>query len=254
LEEGHVVGADSVLRRGAPPARPDTGLTEDGRRRREVVSYSRRGTRLTEAQTRSWQDHSEKWWIPDEVALKPFTLGDWFRGEAPLLVEIGSGVGEAAVALAAARPAYHVLAIEVWRPGVAETFKRLERAGVRNVRMLTLDAVWALEHLLDPGSVAELWTFFPDPWPKSRHRRRRLVDRGFARLAASRLASEGIWRLATDSEDYARQISEVLDAEPLLEDVHADAAARWESRPLTRFERRALAAGRPVRDFTYRRR
>ncbi len=182
-----------------------------------------------------------------------FDLASWFGREAPLVVEIGSGVGEATVALAATRPSYDVLAFEVWHPGVADTFHRLEQADVSNVRLVSVDAVWSVQHLLAPDSVRELWTFFPDPWPKKRHHRRRLVTPDFARHAAGRLEPGGLWRLATDWSEYAEQMVEVLDAEPLLENVHAGAAPRWEDRPLTRFERRGLDAGRSITDLTYRR-
>ena len=115
--------------------------------------------------------------IPDEAVDEPgFRLATWFGREAPLIVEIGSGVGEATGVLAAARPAYDVLALEVWRPGVAASLAEVAAAGAANVRFCSVDAVWAAEHLVAPGSVAELWTFFPDPWPKTRHHKRRLVD------------------------------------------------------------------------------
>jgi tRNA (guanine-N7-)-methyltransferase len=233
------------------PARPHTGLTAEGRRIREVLSYSRRGSRMGPRQERAWARHRHRWWIPDEAVDDPgFDLSAWFGREAPLAVEIGSGVGEATVALAAARPSYDVLGIEVWQPGVADTFHRMEQAGVENIRMVSVDAVWSLEHLLGPGSVSELWTFFPDPWPKQRHVRRRLVVPEVAHLAASRLVPGAYWRLATDWADYALQMTRVLDAERLLEGGVVD---RWVERPLTRFERRGLEAGRSVTDLAYRR-
>lgn len=234
-----------------PPARPHTALTLDGRRVREVLTYSRRGSRLSDAQAEVWRRRSAQWWIPDEAVDEPaFSLADRFGREAPLIVEIGSGIGEATAALAAARPACNVVAFEVWRPGVAETFHALERTGVNNVRLFTVDAVWSMEHLLAPGSIAELWTFFPDPWPKKRHEQRRLVGPAFAASAASRLQAEGIWRLATDWPPYAMQMRQVLDAEPLLD---GGPSPRWGDRPCTRFERRGLRAGRPIADLTYRR-
>ena len=247
-EDGHVSGHRSR------PARPHTGVTADGRRLREVLSYSRRGSRLNARQEAAWSRWRGTRWIPDEdVDRDDFDLRSYFGREAPLVVEIGSGVGEATVALAAARPAYDVLAVEVWHPGVADTLHRLEQAGVDNVRLLSVDAVWTLGHLVGPDSLAELWTFFPDPWPKKRHHRRRLVDRDFARLAASRLRPGALWRLATDWPDYAEQMIEVLEAEPLVENVHEGPAPRWPDRPLTRFERRGLDAGRSVTDLTFRR-
>jgi tRNA (guanine-N7-)-methyltransferase len=245
-------GKDSTRSR---PARPHTGLTEDGRRLREVLSYSRRGSRLNARQEAAWERWHGTRWIPDEALDRDdFDLRAFFGRVAPLVVEIGSGVGEATVALAAARPSYDVLALEVWLPGVADTFHRMEQAGVTNVRLMSIDAVWSLRHLLGPDSLHELWTFFPDPWPKKRHQRRRMVDAEFTHLAATRLEPGGLWRLATDWSDYAAQMAEVLDAEPLLESAHAGVAPRWDDRPLTRFERRGLAAGRSITDLTYRRR
>jgi tRNA (guanine-N7-)-methyltransferase len=237
------------------PARPHTGLTPEGRRVREVLTYTRRGSRMGPRQAAAWTEHSNEWWVPDAAVDDPrFDLRDWFGRSAPLVVEIGSGVGEATVALAAERPSYDVLGIEVWRPGVADTFHRMAQQGVRNVRMVSVDAVWCLANVVTPASVHELWTFFPDPWPKTRHRRRRLVNREFAALASSRLRPGALWRLATDWADYAAQMRSVLDAEPSLDNVHGGPAPRWSQRPLTRFERRGLEAGREIVDLTYRRR
>lgn len=233
------------------PARPHTRLTEDGRRLREVLTYSRRGSRMTPTQAAAWERRHRQWWIPDEAVDAPgFSWASWFDRDAPLVVEIGCGIGEATAVLAAARPEVNVLGFEVWRPGVAETFANLERSGAQNVRMLSVDAVWSTRHLLEPEQVSELWTFFPDPWPKQRHHRRRLVQQPFAGLAAARLVPGGTWRLATDWPPYAEQMREVLDAEPLLA---GGVVERWQERPCTRFERRGLAAGRPVTDLAYRR-
>jgi tRNA (guanine-N7-)-methyltransferase len=234
-----------------PPARPHHKLTSDGRRMREVLSYSRRGNRFTPNQAAAWEAHHEAWVIPDEAVDRPgFTFAEWFGRQAPLIVEIGSGVGEATSALAAARPAYDVLAFEVWRPGVADTLWRVAEAGADNVRLVSVDAAWSLEHLIGEGELAELWTFFPDPWPKTRHHKRRLVDAAFARLAASRLAPGATWRLATDWSSYADQMRAVLDAEPLLAGGEVE---RWAERPVTRFERKGLEAGRTITDLAYRR-
>ena len=142
------------------------------------------------------------------------------------------------------------MALEVWRPGVAHTLGLLEEAGADNVRLLSVDAVWCLEHLFGPGEVEELWTFFPDPWPKKRHHKRRLVTAAFASLAASRLRPGGVWRLATDWADYAEQMRTVLDAEPGLE---GGIVPRWAERPVTKFERKGVAAGRAITDLAYRR-
>lgn len=234
-----------------PPARPHHKVTEEGQRVREVLSYSRRGSRFSTRQQRAWDAYAESWVIPDEAVDVPgFRLADWFGREAPLIVEIGSGIGEATATLAAARPTYDVLAFEVWRPGVATTLDLLAEAGATNVRMLSVDAVWSMEHLIAPGQLHEMWTFFPDPWPKKRHHKRRLVSPEFVRLVTSRLRPGGLWRLATDWPEYAEQMREVLDAEPGLE---GGPVPRWEERPVTKFERRGIAEGRPSEDFTYTR-
>jgi tRNA (guanine-N7-)-methyltransferase len=219
---------------------------------REVVTYARRGSRFTPSQQESWNAHHRDWVVPDEAVDDPsFRWADVFGREAPIVVEIGSGVGEATAALAARRPSYDIVALEVWRPGVAHTLGLVAGAGATNVRLVSVDAVWCLEHLFGEGEVEELWTFFPDPWPKKRHHKRRLVNASFAALAASRLRPGGLWRLATDWTDYAEQMRSVLDAEPGLE---GGPVPRWEDRPVTKFERKGVAADRTITDLTYRRR
>jgi len=143
-----------------------------------------------------------------------------------------------------------VLALEVWKPGVAASLAEVAAAGATNVRFCSVDAVWAVEHLVRPGSLAELWTFFPDPWPKARHHKRRLVNASFAALAASRLSPGATWRLATDWDDYADQMREVLDGRP---DLTGGVVERWAERPVTKFERKGLDAGRTITDLAYTR-
>jgi tRNA (guanine-N7-)-methyltransferase len=216
---------------------------------REVLSYSRRGSRFTPSQRAAWEAHAQAWVIPDDAVDEPgFDLAAWFGREAPLIVEVGPGVGEATGLLAAARPDHDVLALEVWRPGVASALAEVAAAGADNVRFCSVDAVWVLEHLVAPGSLAGLWTFFPDPWPKTRHHKRRLVDGDFAALAAERLAPGAEWRLATDWTDYAEQMRQVLDAEPRLT---GGVVERWAERPVTKFERKGLAFGREITDLRY---
>lgn len=234
-----------------PPARPHQKLTEDGRRMREVLSYSRRGSRLTPSQQQAWDAHAERWVVPDEALDRPgFDLAEVFGRRAPLVVEIGCGVGEATGVLAAARPDVDVLALEVWLPGVAASLAEVAAAGAENVRFCSVDAVWSLENLVAPGGLEELWTFFPDPWPKARHHKRRLVQPRFAALVASRLRPGGVWRLATDWAPYAEHMRTVLDAEPALE---GGVVERWSARPVTKFERKGLAVGREITDLRYER-
>jgi tRNA (guanine-N7-)-methyltransferase len=242
----------TVVPHRSGPARPGIGTTPEGRPMQVVTSYARRGSRMSATQRAAWDRHVDEWLIPvSAVDEQPLVPAKWLGREAPMIVEIGSGVGEAVAALAASRPDHDVLAFEVWRPGVAGTFLNLEATGASNVRLMSVDAVWALEHLLVPGQLAELWTFFPDPWHKKRHHKRRLVTPAFAALAASRLAAGGMWRLATDWPHYAEQITAIVGAEPLL---YGGPTERWSERPVTKFERRGIAEDRRITDFTYTRR
>ncbi|GAA1842149.1 tRNA (guanosine(46)-N7)-methyltransferase TrmB [Microlunatus capsulatus] len=240
---------------GERPARPP-------RVHREVVSFVRRSARMRPNQRRAWDAHHERFVLPVDrretsTSVDPDARLDLTAaggGEAPLVVEIGPGPGDSLVAMAAARPEVDVLAFEVYEPAAAQLVSALHRAGLDNVRIVVADAVAGLQHLLPAGRLAELWTFFPDPWPKSRHHKRRLVSPALAAVAAERLQLGGTWRLATDWEDYALAMREVLDAEPGLENLHPGGwAPRWDARPLTRFEQRGLDAGRAVHDLTYRR-
>ena len=143
-----------------------------------------------------------------------------------------------------------MLAFEVWRPGVAGALWRLEEAGVDNVRLISVDAVWSMRHLFAPGSVAELWTFFPDPWPKKRHHKRRLLQPAFVSLIARKLSPGGVVHLATDVPDYADHMAAVF-AENLS---FAESDAGFVSRSATKFEKRGLKLGHPIRDLFFRRR
>jgi tRNA (guanine-N7-)-methyltransferase len=232
------------------PARPQQTLTEDGKRLREVLSYSRRGSRFTPRQQAAWTAHHESWLVPAQAFEQRVVWDDWFERSAPLIIEIGSGVGEATAQLARDNPQHNVLSVEVWRPGVAEGMGKVAEADCRNVRFTMVDAVWLMAEQVGSASVAELVTFFPDPWHKKRHHKRRLINPHFSSLAADRLSPGGKWRLATDWAAYAEQIDAVLDAQPTL---IGGRTPRWDGRPLTRFERKGLAQGREIVDFSYQR-
>ena len=234
-----------------------------GHVRREIVSFVRRSTRMTAKQRKSWDAHHDDFVIDVPrgavvTAIDPefrVNVPEAFGREAPLIVEIGPGMGESLVAMAKDRPDDNILAIEVYQPGVARILAKLADQQVSHVRVIMADAVQCLDQLLEAGSIDELWTFFPDPWPKSRHRKRRLVTTEFADLAASRLVAGGAWRLATDWEDYARQMRAVLDHHPAFTHDHVDGwAPRWRARPMTKFEQRGIDAGRQIFDLAYQRR
>lgn len=177
----------------------------------------------------------------------------WGRS-APLIAEIGSGQGHAIVHAAATSPETDFLAIEVFRAGLARTMRDAQQAGVANLRLVEANAPEALRHLLPPGSVHEVWVFFPDPWHKKRHTKRRLVTTEFADLAADALVAGGSLRLATDWEDYALQMRSELDAsDRLARAFDGEWAPRFPGRVLTAFERKGMLAGRQIRDLHYTR-
>jgi len=246
--------ARSVDHPGPGPAR--------GRVHREVVSYVRRSARMRPNQRRAWERHHEEFVleVPQREtstsidAAARLDLPAAFGREAPLVVEVGPGTGESLVPMARARPEVNLLAFEVYAPAVAQLVGALARAELTNVRVVAANAVEGLQHLVPAAGLDELWTFFPDPWPKARHHKRRLVGPDTAALVAARLRPGGVWRLATDWEDYAVQMRQVLDGTPALVSEHPGGwAPRWADRPLTRFEQRGLDAGRAVHDLTYRR-
>lgn len=219
---------------------------------------------MTSAQERAWERSADRYLVdlpdlPHSAVVSPrppLDLVDIFGREADLVVEIGPGMGESLVTMAAARPDHNLLAFEVYRAGAGAIMQKCDAAGVDNVRIVVADAASGLRHLLPPGSISELWTFFPDPWHKSRHHKRRLVTTPFADLVADRLRPGGLWRLATDWEDYARWMRRVIDPHPCFVNVYGDSggwAPRWEERPMTRFEQRGIDAGRRSHDLAYRR-
>lgn len=228
---------------------------------RNVVSFVRRSTRMNESQTKAWERHADEFIVdfPSgemDTSLAEGAQVNWaaeFGREAPLIVEIGSGAGDSLVPMAAGRPECNVVAFEVFEPAVASTLGRLGREGVSNIRLALVDGAQALPQLFDDGTISELWTFFADPWHKKRHHKRRLVDAAFGDVVAAKLAPGGLWRLATDWEDYALWMREQLDDHPGLTNVHGGWAPRLAERPVTKYEARGLAAGRTVYDLTYRR-
>lgn len=230
---------------------------EEDSRRRGIVSYARRSERITPGQRRAWERLWPRLGITlDELGDAPLDLAGWFGREAPLLVEIGSGMGETTAALAAAEPELNYLAVEVYRPGLAHLLLRADELGLDNLRLLRGDAVQLLRTKLAPGSVHGFRVFFPDPWPKTRHHKRRLVEPEFMALAASRLEVGGTLHLATDWEHYAQQMLDAGRAQAWLDNLGGPDGwvPRPSWRPVTKFEQRAVADGRTVRDLIFRRR
>jgi tRNA (guanine-N7-)-methyltransferase len=230
--------------------------------RDEPVSFVRRSGRMSDAQERAFAELSARYLldVPRDVAwtsvhpdarLDPVSE---FGREADLYVEIGSGQGHAIVAAAASRPGDDFLAVEVFRAGLARTMLDADRAGARNLRVVEANAPEVLSSYLPEAAAAEVWIFFPDPWHKKKHTKRRLVRDGFGATAARAVKDGGLLRLATDWEEYALQMREVLDADPLFERAfEGDWADRFDGRVMTAFERKGIAKGREIRDLAYRR-
>lgn len=206
---------------------------------------------MTVGQQRAWDEQ----WAHlgnDVTALPegPVDFAGWFDRDAPVLLEIGSGMGETTSVLAANEPEVNYLAVEVYEPGLARTARNAAEAGVDNLRLVEANAPEVLAALPE-ASVDELWVFFPDPWRKARHTKRRLVDAGFCRQAARVLRSGGSLRLATDWASYADQMRDVVAADPDLVNPHAATsgwAPRFDGRVRTGFERKGAAVGRIIRD------
>ncbi|WP_240519450.1 tRNA (guanosine(46)-N7)-methyltransferase TrmB [Amycolatopsis antarctica] len=213
---------------------------------------------MTVAQQRAWD---ERW--PElgraVAALEPGPLDfdAWFGRTAPVTLEIGSGMGETTSQLAAAEPERNYVAVEVYEAGLGQLMLRADRLDVTNLRLLHGDAVILLNAHVEPESLAGVRIYFPDPWPKKRHHKRRLVQPEFVALVASRLKPGGTVHMATDWEHYAEQMLAVCSAEPLLRNRFADEPGGWaprpDWRPVTKFENRARDEGRISRDLVFER-
>ena len=214
---------------------------------REIRSYVLRQGRTTPSQQRALDELYPIFGISFSERLLNFR--ETFGRTAPAIVEIGSGMGETTAAIALASPETDYIAIEVHGPGVGSLLKKIGELELENLRIIRYDAVEVLEKMIPDGSLAGIHLFFPDPWPKKRHHKRRLVQPPFAALVARKLAPGSHFHAATDWADYAEQMEAVLSAEPLLEK-----ASEGRSRPTTKFERRGIGLGHPVRDLLFLRR
>lgn len=221
--------------------------------RRTIRSFVIRGGRATVAQQRAldelWPDYGV------EFSAQAVDLDRMFGRRAPRMLEIGFGAGEALLAFAQAHPELDCLGVEVHKPGVGHLLLGAQTAGLKNLRIICHDAVEVLQQQLAPGSIQLAHVFFPDPWPKKRHHKRRLIQPEFVELLARVLAVGGTLRLATDWEPYAMHMREVIDASTSFANDAPEAGfvARNEERPVTRFERRGQRLGHGVWDLSYRR-
>jgi tRNA (guanine-N7-)-methyltransferase len=241
-----------------PAARPAGGY-------RRNTSFRSRRSALSPAQQRTW----ERLWPElgivaaprdsDDAPDEPLNTGAWFGRDAPLVLEIGCGTGTSTLAMAQSEPEVDVVAVEVYRRGLAQLLSAIERENVTNIRLIRGDAVAVLECLIAPGSLSGVRVFFPDPWPKARHHKRRLLQPVTVALIADRLRVGGVLHAATDHSGYAEQIAEVGDAEPLLTRVDSaepDGVGLPISvvRPTTKYEGKARHAGSAVTELVWERR
>lgn len=219
---------------------------------RGVRSFVLRAGRATAGQQRALAELWPKYGV--EFSAATLDLQTLFGRAAPRMLEIGFGAGEALLEFARAHTEVDCLGVEVHRPGVGRLLLGAEETSLRNLRVICHDAVEVLQHQLAPASLALVHIFFPDPWPKKRHHKRRLIQPPFVELLAKVIAPDGTLRLATDWEPYAQHMREVLDASPSFANVAADAGfvARSAERALTRFERRGQRLGHGVWDLEYR--
>ena len=255
------------LRNGRRPGDAPEGTVFMSR----TKSFTRRSRELPPNLARTWDAHAGRYVIEPRRGIGYTTVAEDFRLDpvelfgrrAPLTLEIGSGTGEQIVAAAAAHPDRDYLALEVWVPGIAKLVSKAVEAGVDNIRVLEADVAQALPIVLGDACLDEVWTFFPDPWRKARHRKRRLVSDAFALQVARVLRDGGVWRLATDWDDYAWQMRDVIEACPLFENPYVGQrpdpedpepqrggfAPRYEGRVVTHFETRGIDAGRRAHDI-----
>ncbi|WP_277063926.1 tRNA (guanosine(46)-N7)-methyltransferase TrmB [Schaalia cardiffensis] len=234
-------------------------------------SFTRRSRELPANLQRTWDEHASHYVIEVERGLGYTTVADsvhfdpekLFGRRSPLTIEIGSGTGEQIVEAARTHPDRDYLAFEVWVPGIAKLISKAVGAGVENIRVVEADAQLALPIVFDEAIVQEVWTFFPDPWRKARHHKRRLVSADFAPEVARVLEDGGLWRLATDWDDYAWQMRDVIEGCELFENpyegerpdpndpepLRGGFAPRFSGRVVTHFETRGIDAGRSAHDL-----
>ena len=216
---------------------------------RSIRSFVVRAGRLGPGQARALAELGPRFVLPYAAQVQDFDAV--FGRHAPRVLEIGFGMGDATAAIAQARPDTDFIGVEVHTPGVGALLKRIGEAGLTNLRIVQHDAVDVIEQMIAPASLAGVHVFFPDPWHKKKHHKRRLIQPEFVRRLVSRLAPGGYLHCATDWQPYAEQMLEVLTAEPGLRNSASGYAPKPDYRPLTKFENRGLKLGHGVWDLVF---
>jgi tRNA (guanine-N7-)-methyltransferase len=214
-----------------------------------IRSFVTRAGRLSTAQARALEELGPKFCIPYFKEI--LNLEQAFSRTAPTILEIGFGMGETTATIAAGIPDKNFLGVEVHTPGVGSLLKLIGEKNLNNLRLIQHDAFEVVTNMIAPASLAGIHVFFPDPWHKARHNKRRLIQGPFVNLLASRLAPGGYLHCATDWQDYAEQMLEVLTAEPALRNTAENYAPRPDYRPVTKFENRGIKLGHGVWDVVF---
>jgi tRNA (guanine-N7-)-methyltransferase len=214
-----------------------------------IRSFVTRAGRLSTAQARAFDEQGPKFLIPYTKA--PLDFAQAFGRTAPVVLEIGFGMGDTTAHIARAMPETNFLGVEVHTPGVGSLLKQIGEQGIENLRLVQHDAFEVLNHMIPAQSLAGFHIFFPDPWHKARHNKRRLIQPPFVKLLCDKLAPGGYIHCATDWEDYAVQMLEVLGNEPQLQNTADGYAEKPSYRPLTKFENRGLKLGHGVWDLVF---
>lgn len=240
-----------------PPEVPPSATPAHVTHPKTVRSFVRRAGRTTSGQAKALAELGPRFVLP--YTAQPLDAQAAFGRRAPLVLEIGFGMGETTAQIALGRPDVDFIGCEVHEPGVGALLKRIGELGLTNIRIIQHDAVEVLQHMLPPASLDGVHIFFPDPWHKKRHHKRRLIQPPFVALLASRLKPGGYVHCATDWQPYAEQMLQVLGAEPRLANTSTDPALggyapRPAYRPLTKFEQRGLRLGHGVWDLVFARR
>jgi tRNA (guanine-N7-)-methyltransferase len=227
-------------------------MTDEDLSKRHIRSYVLRQGRVSPAQQRACETLLPRFGI--EYAARQLDLELAFGRSAPKILEIGFGMGDSTATIALAHPENDYLALEVHTPGVGNLLKLIDAQQITNIRIIRHDAVEVLRDMIGNGSLAGVHIFFPDPWHKARHNKRRLIQAPFIAQLVTKLKPGGYIHVATDWQDYAEQVLAVLSAEPLLENTSENYAPRPDYRPLTKFEQRGIRLGHGVWDLVFRRR
>ena len=217
-----------------------------------IRSFVTRAGRLSIAQARALEELGPQFLI--EYAKAPLDFAAAFGRSAPVILEIGFGMGATTAHIAKAMPDKDFIGVEVHTPGVGSLLKQIGEEGLTNLRLIQHDAVEVLNNMIPDASLAGVHVFFPDPWHKARHNKRRLLQTPFVKLLAEKLAPGGYLHCATDWEDYAIQMLDVLGSEPLLQNTVEGYAPQPAYRPLTKFENRGIKLGHGVWDLVFTRR